>query len=444
MFQQLKHKKNGGTIQHSSLIKMSGDFSLLKYFKSFCEIKNNAATDRNLKQCGPFGDFEFVIYTNEKIEGKSPLQGGESDPLSILSSGTEYGKYIIFEEINDKGIFGFFEELSRYHEVVRELDSVLKRGTSLDEDINMKIKNFQSSVNNKAILGKLNSLKSNLNKDYVTKLKEEVSECDFTLFKEFLSKIKIFHIQSNEESLKVLIEKELQQACKATHSVVNFIYTKFEEGFTNWWKKDENVLWINENSGLWQAVQKHIISEIREISNPELQEIDGCGIQFNQQHLRKLADAIKQNAVLNIVTNSKFCILQKLKTYQALNILGYKNSLFICMKSLMYRRKEIKKMWPCKWSDVMVLDCDSDGIVAQTVLDIVQQSADCGQGLESSGENSLEILVDVLQKYQQKVILISTGQMASVSKAKLGNFELVTIFKTVFCFMASANFRKCC
>jgi hypothetical protein len=65
---------------------MSGDFSLLKYFKSYCEIKNHAATERNLKQCGKFVDFEFVIYTNQKMERNSALQGEECDLLSILSS----------------------------------------------------------------------------------------------------------------------------------------------------------------------------------------------------------------------------------------------------------------------------------------------------------------------------------------------------------------------
>jgi 23S rRNA A1618 N6-methylase RlmF len=87
----------------------------------------------------------------------------------------------------------------------------------------------------------------------------------------------------------------------------------------------------------------------------------------------------------------------------------------------MDRRKEIKKIWPCKWSDVLVLDCDSDGNVAQTVLDILQQSADCGQDLDNSNDNRVELLVDVLQKYQQKLILISTRQKASGFKAKLCN-----------------------
>jgi len=405
---------------------MSGDFSLLKYFKSFCEIENKAATDRNLQQCGPFSDFEFVIYTNRKMESKSPLHGGDSDPVSILSSGTDKGKYITFVETSDTDIFGFFEELPNYQEFIRELDNLLKGGTSVDADIILKIEKFESSVSNEEILGKLKSLKSNPNKDYVTSKLQEVPEYDLTLLKEFLNKVKIFQGQSNEKSLKGLIEKELQEACKATHSVVNVIYTKFEVGFTNWWKRDGNVAWLNENSGLWQEVQKNIISEIKEISKPQIQEIDGCGIIFNQQHVQKLSDVIRQNTVLNIVTKSRISIVQKLKTFQALNNCGYKNSsIFIGIKPLEFRRKEIKNIWPCKWSDVLVVDCGSNGNVARTVLDILQQDAKCEHGLDISDENTVQRLVDVLEKYEQKVILISTQQKASGFHEKLRNASYI-------------------
>jgi len=84
-FIQLKHKKNGGTIYLSSLTQMSGEFSLFKYFVSYCHIK--ASAERNLKQFDPFDDSEFVIYTNATMESNSALQGGHSDPVSILSSG---------------------------------------------------------------------------------------------------------------------------------------------------------------------------------------------------------------------------------------------------------------------------------------------------------------------------------------------------------------------
>ena len=420
-FLQLKHKKNGGTIQPSSLIQMSGDFSLFKYFKSYCEIKHNAATDRNLKEYGPFVDFEFVIYTNAKMENNHPLKGGESDPLSIMSSGTDKVKCITFDKTQDKDIFGFFEELSGYHKLIRELDSQLKSRASVDKQINETIKRVQNFATNETILQKLKGLQTKVKTDIETTWIEEMAKCDFTLFGEFLSKVKIFHSQSNEESLKGLIEKELQEACKASPSVANFIYAKFEEGFSKWWKRDGNVVWLNENSGLWQTVKKDIITEIKKISELETQDIIGCGIQFNEQHVQKLSDAIKQNTVLNIVTNSKFRILQKLKTDQALNILGYKNSLFIGIKSLMSPYMDMNKLWPCKWSEVLVVDCDPDGNMAHMILHILQQSAECEQGLDISNENTVEHLVNILQNNGQKVILISSRQNASDFQEKLRN-----------------------
>jgi len=58
---------------------------LFKYFESYCAIKSNASTDPNLKHCGPFDDHEFAIYINARMESKCPLQGGDPEPISILS-----------------------------------------------------------------------------------------------------------------------------------------------------------------------------------------------------------------------------------------------------------------------------------------------------------------------------------------------------------------------
>jgi len=101
---------------------MSGDFSLFKYFESYCQIKTSA--DRKLKQWGHFVDFEFVIYTNERMESNS-LQGGDSDTISTLSSGTNEGKYVTFDEHRDSDIFKFFEELSRYAEVILQMEHLI-------------------------------------------------------------------------------------------------------------------------------------------------------------------------------------------------------------------------------------------------------------------------------------------------------------------------------
>jgi len=418
-FIQLKHKKNGGTIQRSSLIQMSGDFSLFKYFMSFCVIKKKAATDRNLKQCGPFIDFEFVIYTNAKIENKSTLQGGDSDPLSILSSGTDYGKYIAFDKDNDKDIFGFFEDLSRYHKLFIELDSLLKNGGEVNKGIKETITKILNLKPNNEILGKLNTLKSTVKTENTTKWIEELATCDFTLFEEFLSKVKIFPCQSNEESFKELIENELQDACKASPSVANTLYPEYEDGFSNWWRSDGDVEWFNENSEPCQRLQKKITSRISKISEREIKEIVECSRCFSQRHVQKLSDDIKQSTVLNVVTNSDSHSLQKKKIYHALNNLGYKNSLFISVNYLIDLPTLIKEFWPSKWSEILVVDCGYDFNTAHTMLEILQEPADCGKRLDNSDENKAETLIDIIQKYQQKVVLISPGINISGFQKKL-------------------------
>jgi hypothetical protein len=334
-----KHKEKEGTIPFSSLIKMAGDFSLLKYFESYCQIKSKACTHQNLKHCGPFDDFKFVIYTNAKMESNPALQVEDSGPLNILSSGTNCGKNITFVEAVDTQVFKFFEELSKYRDCLVELDNLFVRGTLVGKEIEKEIENFQKSFTNKAIKGTLESLKSELSKDGVTALIKKVAKCDFTLYKEFLSKVKIFHSQSNEKSLGELIKKELIDVCKASHSVAESIYTKFEEGFSQWCELNENVVWLSKNAQLWQDVKKHLITELKKISEPELQKLEACGTRFNEQHVQRLCEAIKQNTILNIVTKSDIRYLQQLKTYQALNNLCYTNSLFIPLKCLKYQRK---------------------------------------------------------------------------------------------------------
>ena len=42
-FVQFRHKKNVDRIKFSCLIKMSGDFSLFKYFESYSHIKSQAS-----------------------------------------------------------------------------------------------------------------------------------------------------------------------------------------------------------------------------------------------------------------------------------------------------------------------------------------------------------------------------------------------------------------
>jgi hypothetical protein len=105
----IQHKEKEGTIINVSNVKdISGDFSLSKYFDSYCQIRSKDSTDQNMKHSDRFDDFEIVIYTNARMEINSALQGDDSDTLSILSSGTNGAKYITFGEAVDTKIFKFF------------------------------------------------------------------------------------------------------------------------------------------------------------------------------------------------------------------------------------------------------------------------------------------------------------------------------------------------
>ena len=219
-FVQLKHKRDGGNIQLSSLLEMSGDFSLFKYFESYCLIKSKPSTDDNMKHCGSFNDFKFVIYTSGRMGINSVLQVNRSESLSILSSGKDC---ITFDEAADPEIFTFFKELSEYHKFLVDLDKLFARGTFGDTEIVQKIQNFQDTITNKAILDRLKNLKSGWRKGCLTGLIKELAKCDFNLYKVFLSKVKIFHSQSSEISLKGLTERELNVACKVSLSVAKSI-----------------------------------------------------------------------------------------------------------------------------------------------------------------------------------------------------------------------------
>ena len=70
----------------------------------------------------------------------------------------------------------------------------------------------------------------------------------------------------------------------------------------------------------------------------------------------------------------------------------------------MSQRKEVSKLWPCKWSATLVTDCEKKS--------------------DSVDEGVIDTLVSFLHQYQQKVILISPPQhenLASLLRENLGN-----------------------
>jgi len=167
------------------------------------------------------------------------------------------------------------------------------------------------------------------------------------------------------------------------------------------------VKWLSENSRVWQSVKQHLIEKIEQVSEPEIEKIIRCDLRFKQQHIERLSTAIQQNTVLNITTNSKFSILSILKTYQTLVSLNYENSVFVHSNSLMSQHKKVLKLWPCKWSATLVIDCEKKG--------------------GSVDESIIETIVSFLRQYQQKVVLISPTKHENLAprlREKLGDIYM--------------------
>jgi predicted DNA-binding protein YlxM (UPF0122 family) len=112
------------------------------------------------------------------MEGNSALQGGDYGPGSILSSRTNYGKYITFDETVDKSILEFFKELSRYAEGILQLECLIKRKKLTARQIEEKIKHFRLTFIRKDILDSLDDLQSNPSN--TRKLVRELKKCDFS------------------------------------------------------------------------------------------------------------------------------------------------------------------------------------------------------------------------------------------------------------------------
>jgi hypothetical protein len=403
-FIQLKHKRNIYTINPCALKQLSGDFSLFKYFKSYCKIKREAFKDHNLKLCGSFDNFEFIIYTNAKLGAGFVVKGADTNPVNILSSGKNLDEYVTFDENCNSDIFDFFEELLQYYNLLLGLENIVNLGACVGKvEQCIENSNIHSSLTSADILGRLKDLKSKPGSRKLRDLMKELEKCDFSLCTEFLQKLKIFHSQSNVNNAEALIRKELQVACHTSLSGTNSLYTKFEKGLTEWWEESGSVSWLSDSSDVWQSVKQYLIEKIRKESKREVQESIAHGVNFNQMHMRALSHGLQLNNLLHVTTSRHGGSLSKLKIYKAVENLGYRDPLFVSLKSLINRHEEILLFWPCKWSSVLVIDCE--------------------QVSDNVDDNWVDILMDVLRQSEKKIVVILQCKNENLASCLELNFK---------------------
>ena len=152
-FMQLKHKQNA-EIDMSMLLTVKGQFSLIKYYKSYIDIKQQWQHNVDLQQCDNFEDCLFIIFTNASLVDNVGSNVGSNEMLHFLN--TE-GKIIQFTGEQQTKICNVFRndpkykgDLSGFREFLSQLWLLTEQTgeSALDSPIESELRVLFGNVDN--------------------------------------------------------------------------------------------------------------------------------------------------------------------------------------------------------------------------------------------------------------------------------------------------------
>ncbi|KAJ4449193.1 hypothetical protein ANN_00590 [Periplaneta americana] len=402
-FIQLKHKKSQKdiTMRNLTSLRCKGDFNLLKYCKSYTEIKRRFK-DSDCKHPvfrGDFKDAEVIIYTNAKMEPQLSQRHRKyhSETQALLQADEEIGSVFSFSESSDQDIYTYFDEILVLKNFLESLDfSSIPR-----EELHIRIEELKSSLissNSKESLRSqlTDTLKSNLHLDDVRKIRSELEGLEES--SEFLKNLSFFVNQVNEKQMDNILQQEIQQICGTNCVQTISVWRKFLEAISWWWK--EKNYYLTETAEFWQKIVQEILSEL---NHEKLIEMDRLGIKFETNYLVPFPN----RPGINIVTKSPLLTCMKVcQTLETTYIITGSNSLFSS-------KKKILAMWP-KWCTTLVVVCHD--IIEKDLADIVhlhnaqrrlilvsEENINCGDSLQDV-INFSQLDESSKQKIQEKEI----------------------------------------
>lgn len=236
LFLQLKdrpcHNKN---TDDSQIFQLKGDFSLLRYYKSFCETKKLWNKNKNLQNYGKFEDSIFVVYTNAVMSDDNVSSTDYTIWQQILCS---RGKYISFSEDKFPEVYEMFENLERYKQLLADSSYNLQLAT------NQELFRFVRKVWNSRAATLPGIIELN-------KLLKELQELgDLSHYKEFLSRFWFLTGQGTDQQLEEQIKQQIGLACGTSET--NLIYARFKKEMQDWYKYSNQVL--TQESQLWKDI----------------------------------------------------------------------------------------------------------------------------------------------------------------------------------------------
>ena len=392
IFIQMKSKATK-IVGFSSLMSMSKtDFSLMKYFLSYLEIKKSFNEQNKTPFDGEFDDSLFVLYTNSDVSGELKMlhdDTREDDMIhnarEILLTNQQNGESLLQFKLEGKICDALVKGLMGKH---KETEENGKKGDNTDV--------LQSDERN-----------SDNIKEKEVEIRKQVVE--------FLRKVVIMYKQAEEERFDEVVKEELQGYLKLPNEEIGLTYAKFQQLFEDWWQKESYFLdsW-NKSNPITEAVEcvkSEVASQFLKLRRIDVENLN---IAFEYSALNKTREVVEKNQAILMYS----CVQTTQPTVAKVNQL-LSNHAILNLKDLVQKLDYFVIAWRRGLFDFLVVDlCE----VQNKLDDSLARIAQCVR----EDKKRKVIFTSVYGKYMSQVRAIRNvfRDMLKVSEVSLRYAEL--------------------
>lgn len=222
-------------IEISQLLQLKEDFSLLRYCKTFGEIKKQWIQNKDLQNYGRFEDSIFVVYTNGELSHEKGNSVENTVWQKVICSG---GKCFNFSEDKFPEVHEMFENFETCKQMLvdvkykREVTSRHKLLNFINKVWNIKATTLPDVFETQKLLTELQDLG------------------DLSHYKQFLSSFWFVTGQANNQALEQKTKREIGLACGTSNT--NLIYTNFKQKIHDWCRHSDELL--TQESPFWKDI----------------------------------------------------------------------------------------------------------------------------------------------------------------------------------------------
>jgi len=219
-------------IEMSQILQLKGDFSLLRYYKAFGEIKKQWKQNKNLQNYGRFEDSIFIVYTNGEMAHEKGNDVDNSVWQKVICPG---GKCLNFSEDKFPEVHEMFENLGTCKQLLAEVRydsrvaSTHRQLAFIHKVWNMKATTFPDVFEAQKMLRELQDLG------------------DLSHYKQFLSSFWFVTGQANNQALEEQTKREIGLAFGKSNTKLT--YTDFKEKMHDWCRYSNELL--TQESTFW-------------------------------------------------------------------------------------------------------------------------------------------------------------------------------------------------